>query len=290
METKYEPQKGRMLSMMALLFKEKGKLPDGKLICEKLKERGYEVNAEWEASSKKMRLFYLPEYTVDFEDAKNVPYQLMMMDFSEVEKPHGDELGRTQFWHTPTGVDLLDSCRWQMFIGDFFSATQPAKVRTQILSDWLEIALELFPDCKGVWFEGSQNVMTAEALRNNPYKGVERVFHGAVNVRFFRVGGTGDMVVDTLGLYVFGVPDVQFHFRGLDANHVVRLATDIGMYQLNGGCPIKDGETVDGLDEDGSYNQDIRWKCQYEMSLIEPKREVLDINTGKFAAGNRKTD
>jgi hypothetical protein len=133
--------------------------------------------------------------------------------------------------------------------------------------------------------------MTAESLRNNPYKekGIERIFHGAVNTRFFRVGDTEDMVVDTLGLYVFGIPDVQFHFHGLDPNHVVRLATDIGMYQLNNGIPIKDGETVDSLDAEGNYRQDIQWKCQYEMSLIEPKREVLDINTGEFAAGNRKT-
>jgi len=289
-EPNYDPHEGRMLSIMALLFEENGELPDGKLPFEKLKERGYEVNAEWEANDKKIRLFYLPEYTVDFTDAKNVPYQLMMLDFSEAEKPHGDALGRTQFWYTPNGATLLDSCRWQMFIGDFFSSSHLAKVRAQILSDWLEIALELFPDCKGVWFEGSQNVMTAESLRSNPYKGVERIFHGAVNVRFFRVGDTDDMVVDTLGLYAFGIPDIQFHFHGLDPNHVVNLATNIGMYQLNGDCPIKNGETIDGLNEDGSCNQDIRWKCQYEMSLVEPKREVLDVNTGEFAAGNREKE
>ena len=284
----YKPHEQRMLSIMALLFEEEGEMPDGKLLYEKLKERGYEVNAEWEANDKKMRLFYLPEYTVDFDDAKGVPYQLMMTDFSEREKPHGDELARTQFWHTPNGVELLDSCPWQLFIGDFFSSTHPAKVRTQILSDWLEIALAVFPTCKGVWFEGSQNVMTAEALRENPYKGIERIFHGMVNVRFFRVGDTDDMVIDTLGLHVFGIPDIQFHFRELNPNHVVGLATDIGMYQLNNDCPIKNDETIDGLNPDGSYNQEIRWKCQYEMSLIAPKREVLDISAGEFAAGNRE--
>lgn len=272
---------------MVLLFEEKGERPSSKLFYEKLKGRGYEVNAQWESNDAKAHLFYLPEYKVDFDDAKGVPYQLMLMDFSPVEKPRGDELTRSQFWQTPNGAELLDSCRWQVFIGDLMSSTHPAKVRTQILSDWLEIALELFPDCKGVWFEGSRNVMTAESLRNNPYKGIERIFHGAVNARFFRVGDTEDMVVDTLGLHVFGVPDVQFHFHGLDPNHVVRLATDIGMYQLNNDIPIKDGETVDGLDADGSYRQDIRWKCRYEVSLIEPKREVLDISAGDFAAGNR---
>jgi hypothetical protein len=46
----------------------------------------------------------------------------MLTDFSEVEKPHGDQLERTQFWLTPNGAELLDSCHWQVFIGDFFPA------------------------------------------------------------------------------------------------------------------------------------------------------------------------
>ena len=58
------------------------------------------------------------------------------------------------------------------------------KIRAQILSDWLEIALEMFPGCKAVWFDGSQNNITAEAARNNPYKGFNRIFNGAVNARF----------------------------------------------------------------------------------------------------------
>ena len=46
----------------------------------------------------------------------------------------------------------------------------------RILSDWLEIALDLFPTCKAVFFESSQNIMTAESLRCNPYQGTDRVF------------------------------------------------------------------------------------------------------------------
>lgn len=34
-------------------------------------------------------------------------------------------------------------------------------------------------------------------------------------------------------------------------------------------------------------NQDIQWKVQYEDSLIQPIREVLDINMGEYAAGTR---
>ena len=280
-------QRNKMMSMMFLLFEEKGEMPSNDEIRNKLKEKGYAVNAEWHANNKNGLMFFLPEYTVDFEDAKGVNYQLIMIDHSEGGKKHGDELARTQFWNTPNGVELLDTCRWQVMIGDFMSSAHAPKVRAKILSDWLAIALELFPDCKAVWFEGSQNIMTAESLRNNPYEGIKRIFYGALNARYFRVGDTEDMVVDTLGLHVFGLPDVQFHFRGLNPNNVVSLAYDIALYQFDNDVPIKDGETVGGFDSDGKEEKDIRWKCQYEVSLIEPKREVLDVNTSNFAAGNR---
>ena len=95
------------------------------------------------------------------------------------------------------------------------------------------------------------------------------------------------MLVDTLGLHMLGVADVQFHFHGLQPSLVVNHAYNIGMYQLDGGMPIKDGETVDGFDEAGNIRHEIRWTCQYEMSMIEPKRAVLDVEAGEFAAGNR---
>lgn len=47
------------------------------------------------------------------------------------------------------------------------------------------------------------------------------------------------------------------------------------------------GETIDGI-KDGDMDRSIQWKCQYEDALIQPKRPVLDINTGEYAAGNRE--
>lgn len=50
--------------------------------------------------------------------------------------------------------------------------------------------------------------------------------------------------------------------------------------------PIETGDTIDGI-PDGSA-QPERWICRYEESLIQPVREVLDIDTGMYAAGNRQ--
>lgn len=50
--------------------------------------------------------------------------------------------------------------------------------------------------------------------------------------------------------------------------------------------PIDDGQTIAGL-EDGDMNPDIKWAVQYEDSLIQPVRAVIDINMGEYASGTR---
>ena len=46
------------------------------------------------------------------------------------------------------------------------------------------------------------------------------------------------------------------------------------------------GETIAGL-QNGEMNQDIKWAVQYEDSLIQPLRTVIDINMGEYASGTR---
>ncbi|QQO08782.1 DUF4261 domain-containing protein [Breznakiella homolactica] len=88
--------------------------------------------------------------------------------------------------------------------------------------------------------------------------------------------------MDTLGLYAFGLPDVQYHFRGLDPNAVVSHAYNVAYYQFEYDAPIESGHTVDGIDPA------VQWTCRYESALIQPAREVLDIAPGEYAAGNRE--
>ncbi len=95
------------------------------------------------------------------------------------------------------------------------------------------------------------------------------------------------MVIDTIGMYVFGAADAQMHFHGLDPNDVVRYVYNITSYQFNNEYPVKSGDTIDGIGADGNIAQDIQWRAQYENSLIQPVRTVLDINCAQFAAGTR---
>ena len=94
------------------------------------------------------------------------------------------------------------------------------------------------------------------------------------------------MLVDTLGMSLLFLPDLQYHFRGLDPNRIVNHAYNTAFYLLINDNSIETGDTIDGI-TDGSA-QPERWICRYEEPLIQPVREVLDIDTGAHAAGNRQ--
>ena len=94
------------------------------------------------------------------------------------------------------------------------------------------------------------------------------------------------MLIDTVGMSTLFLPDLQYHFHDMDPNWVVNHAYNVASYILANDNPIKDGETVDGV-ENGEMSRELQWKCQYEDALIQPPRGVLDINMGECASGMR---
>jgi hypothetical protein len=104
---------------------------------------------------------------------------------------------------------------------------------------------------------------------------------GALNVRFFNIANTeGEMLMDTRGMTEIGLHDIQCHFRQLDPNDIIGILVDTAVYITENGAVIVSGQTIAGI-EPGS-----KWSCQFEDSLIEPQRILLDLNPGAdFAAG-----
>ena len=90
------------------------------------------------------------------------------------------------------------------------------------------------------------------------------------------------MMMDTRGLDEIGLHDLQCHFRELDPSSVSQVLFNTALYIYQSGPVIKSGETVAGIEPDS------KWMCQFEDSLLEPQRDVLDLNPGEpFAAGGR---
>ena len=242
-----------MVFMIHLLMEEKCEMPEKeyihKIMCEHLGETDcfcYDGN---------MAGFAPQKYSVHYEKEKlNVPPQLIIMNCSEIEKPIMDDVSATQLWNCPNGGEILETCKYQVMATDMLAAGLDYKERAEMLVNYVEALVNIYPACKAVVFETSKKMLTREDILNCTLP---------KEMRF-----------------------LQYHFHGLNPNDVVNHAYNVLSYIYDNDNPIEDGNTIAGI-TDGNMNSDIKWKVQYEDSLIQPIREVIDINMGEYASGNR---
>ncbi|HET8914861.1 MAG TPA: DUF4261 domain-containing protein, partial [Propionibacteriaceae bacterium] len=98
---------------------------------------------------------------------------------------------------------------------------------------------------------------------------------GLINVRYFSISNDpGAVVMDTLGLHVFGLPDVQCHFRAREPSEIAVMLFSTAGYLFRVGDVIADGNTISGP------QGDERLVCFHERALLAPSRQVIDVDLG----------
>lgn len=270
--------------MVQLLMKEKCEMPSNERFTEILSKHLGKV--EQYGDRKGGVMFAAHDYISEMKDA-SLPVALMISDCEKFVGDSIDAFRRSQMWNCMSDRDqILSECKYQIFANDMLGGGLPARKRANMLMDYLEALVELYPQCEAVYNANSGKLIKADDIRNKEMTGIDRFIRYAVNVRFFNVEGTEDSVVDTLGLSLLYIEDLQYHFHDMDPNWVVGHAYTVASYLLNNDNPMKDGDTVDGI-RNGTIVQDIQWKCQYEDALIQPARVVIDVCMDEYAAGNR---
>lgn len=271
--------------MMQLLMKDPCKMPPEEHMTEVLTKHLGKMEAA--VGSRGVSAGYAAmDYIAEFKDGK-LPVQLMIGECDEFLADRIDEMKRSQMWDCREERDrILSECKYHVLAHDMLGGALPSKVRANMLMDYLEALMELYPSCEAVYFLNSGKLILAEEIRKKEVSGLTRFIKYAVNARFFNVTGTNDSIVDTLGLSLLYIEDLQYHFHDMDPNWVVMHAYNMATYLLENDAPIKDGDTIDGIAE-GMIVQNIQWKCHFEDALIQPARPVLDVHMGEYAAGNR---
>lgn len=274
--------------MVQLLMKEKCDVPTAEGMTEILSKHLGKVEAFGDQNKEKgFFSFAAWDYQSEFSDAK-VPVQLSIMGCEPFQADRIDEMKRSQMWNCQEDRDrILSECKYAVTSVAMLGGGLKAQIRANMLMDYLEALLELYPTCEAVYSLNSGKLILADTIRSGQVKGLDRFIQYCVNARFFNINGTNDHVVDTLGLSLLYIEDLQYHFHDMDPNWVVGHAYSMASYILSNDCPIKNGDTIDGI-ADGRIVQDIQWKCCFEDSLIGPKRPVLDVCMGEYAAGERQ--
>ena len=267
-----------------MLFKEPVEMPDKeKMTAAMGKHIG---SAECFCYDKKMAGFAAQDHIAEFKDGK-VPVQLMVTGCDKFKGKGFDAFLMSQMWDCQEDRErIFRECKYQVVATDMLAAALPALERANLDADFLDALAELYPTCEAFYFQNCGKLFLAEDVRSHQIEGSDRFIRFGVNVRFFNIEGTEDMLIDTVGMSTLFLPDLQYHFHGMDPNWVVNHAYNAASYILEHNNPIQDGETVDGV-ENGQMSRELQWKCQYEDALIQPPRGVLDIHMGNYASGGR---
>lgn len=181
----------------------------------------------------------------------------------------------SQTWDWPEAADAVEASRASLLVTEMFADTSDPEERVAAV-DAVVAALVPVTDPLLVSWPQSQRVV-------DPRHEAADDLDGVINVRMFTVAGDDTaLVMDTLGLHVFGLPDVQCHFRDRLPAEIAALLYSTAVYLFESGDVIADGNTVSGADGDG------RFVCRHEPALVGPARTVVDVDLGDpYAAGER---
>ena len=234
-----------------------------------------------------LALFMAMEHIGHFQE-KRAPVQVSFMPCDTFHPETIDEMKRSQMWDVQADRDrILSECKYCVFANDILGGALEPLERANFLMDYLEALLELFPTCEAVYSLNSGKMILADTVRNGAAEGLDRYIRYIVNARFVNISGTNDHLVDTLGLSLLYIEDLQYHFHDMDPNWVVGHAYNVASYILANNRPIKDGDTIDGV-VNGQLDQSLQWKCHFEDAMFKPERAVLDIYMNEYAAGTRR--
>lgn len=275
--------------MVQLLMKEKCETPSIERMTEVLERHIGKVEAaeprkKTAETMKDIALFAAMEHIGKFKDSQG-PVQVSVMPCEEFYPEKIDEMRRSQMWDCLQDRDrILSECKYCVFANDMLTGALDPLERADFDMDYLEALLELYPTCEAVYSLNTGKMILADTVRNKTFSGLDRFIRYIVNARFFNIDGTNDHIVDTLGMSLLYIEDLQYHFHDMDPNWVVGHAYTVASYVLANRRPIKEGDTIDGI-ADGRMEQSIQWKCHFEDAIVKPGRPVLDINMGPLAAG-----
>lgn len=270
--------------LIQMLFKEPVQMPNREQMISVMEKHIGTI--ECFCYDEKSAGFAALEHIAEFQDGK-CPVQLMVMSCDSFKGEGFDDFIMSQMWDCQEDRErVFKECQYRVVASDMLTTALPSLERANLDADFLEALAELYPTCEAFYFQNCGKLFLAEDVRTNQIQGADRFIRFGVNVRFFNIQGTNDMVIDTVGMSTLFLPDLQYHFHDVDPNWIVHHAYSLASYILENDNPIQDDETIDGV-LDGNLSQEIQWKCQYEEALIQPKRFVLDIHMGDYASGNR---
>jgi hypothetical protein len=227
------------------------------------------LRSRWPATELQMESIIVPH------DDSPSPLLTVIMTASPVGQDGKVLPDVSQTWDWEDAEAAVSASRCSLLVTEMFGAGRTPQDRWEALSGVVaELVRATHPTVLS-WPQ-SQRVGDPEMFAAGDLDGL-------INVRYFSISNDpGAMVMDTLGLHVFGLPDVQCHFRDREPGEIAAMLFSTASYLFRSGDVIADGNTISGP------QGDERLVCFHERALLAPSRQVIDVDLGDpYAAGQR---
>lgn len=227
--------------------------------------------------------FAQTNHPVELKDA-TIPAQLVLFPAARPTDTVHIQDALQQSWAEREAASIVSRAPHRVLVTDLMARALPYKERADLFLRALAGLVQTLDPTAIHWRVSQQIRRPGPFLAAMESRRENVLFTGPLNVRFFNISDgarEGEMLMDTMGLAVLGLPDLQVHFHTLDPNEVVPFLYNLASYIFENGDVIESGHTVEGT-RDG-----CKWRCQHEDAMVPPARLVLDVEAGEFAAGTR---
>ena len=166
-------------------------------------------------------------------------------------------------WDWPGARFTVARAKRSMIVSDFLARALPPADRLRLLIETVRAVARIVPPLAIDWKPAQKIVDPRSGLAASTLP---------FNVRYFTFPTEpGRALMDTRGLDVLGLPDVQCSFESMSprdvATHLYSIASTLVM-----DGPLPDGQVMPSADG-------RRWVCRRASAVVPPNREVLDLTT-----------
>ncbi len=217
--------------------------------------------------------------TVQDDLATRMPASVSVLMSARAPRIDRLEEALSQSWQFAEARDTLRDCRFAITVQETVVGAAKPVERLEALQQAVSVVLDAVHGEAMYCVDSRQLIPPGLFLGEVEARGVPALQAGAINVRLYRVDSPGvadgRLLMDTLGLHVFGLPDLQIDFRWLEPGAVAKTLFAAAAYLFEQGDVIEDGHTIEGC-LPGS-----RWTAQHAQSIVEPHRQVIALDPGE---------
>ena len=177
-----------------------------------------------------------------------------------------------QNWHWKEAGNVTRRCKYEVLLAEQTINNQDYKTRTAVFIDFVTSCI-LVTNPLVVYSKNAEKLLDPQDYISCNSSVDPDFLYPLSNIRMFKMAEspTNEIIMDTIGLGAFGLPDFELVVDHYNPAKVAELLLRYCYFIFDIGDNILHGEYVEGLDPS------TKWQCEKRLSILPPQRVVLHV-------------